>query len=514
MDRDMFGMYKTYFDDTGGLDKRASVKIAGVEVGWVEEINLLEGGQAEVKLMINKKNRLSKNAYAIIQQEGLIGAKNVEIDPGDPSSGPLVPGSTLSMPGKSPASIGDLLDQFRDIASSVHDIALSFRNVFATRRGEEAMRNSLDKISEASESISNFSAVLDRVLTKNEQSVHDTLVNVGKVSGHLDTAIPQFSQDVHGLADLLKDDVLPSVNKNFERLTLAFADDTLPKVSKLSDSAGGAFEKIGEASVHVGSSFEKVDSVVDKIDKGEGLVGKLINEDEMYYDIKKTVRGLKNYVGKAQSLDLYVDMHSETMYRTTLSKGYIEIKIRPSNDYFYQIQLVGDENGRVTRDVLHREYRDSHGTCLPVNALVENGRDKVRFAEEIHLTAQHRQTILFGFQFGKRFNRFAFRVGMFENTFGAALDFYVPLNTDKVHWLSTFEAFDLRGINRIKDTRPHFKWINRVFFLKNLYTAFGIDDFYSKRNASPFLGGGIRFGDDNLKYLMSMLPIGAIASTR
>src|SRR3954471_12716230 len=92
MDRDLYAPYKTYFDDTGGLDIKAPIKISGVDVGWVDSIVLLEGGKAEVNLMINKKNRLSQNAYALIQQEGLIGAKTLEIDPGDPSSGYLPPG--------------------------------------------------------------------------------------------------------------------------------------------------------------------------------------------------------------------------------------------------------------------------------------------------------------------------------------------------------------------------------------------------------------------------------------
>jgi phospholipid/cholesterol/gamma-HCH transport system substrate-binding protein len=47
LDQRLFYLYKTYFDDTGGLDEKASVKIAGVEVGWVEKIELLEGGKAE-----------------------------------------------------------------------------------------------------------------------------------------------------------------------------------------------------------------------------------------------------------------------------------------------------------------------------------------------------------------------------------------------------------------------------------------------------------------------------------
>jgi hypothetical protein len=41
--------------------------------------------------------------------------------------------------------------------------------------------------------------------------------------------------------------------------------------------------------------------------------------------------------------------------------------------------------------------------------------------------------------------------------------------------------------------------------MRNLYFAFGADDFISRHNANAFFGGGIRFGDDDLKYFFSSL---------
>ena len=118
---------------------------------------------------------------------------------------------------------------------------------------------------------------------------------------------------------------------------------------------------------------------------------------------------------------------------------------------------------------------------------------------------------MFGFQFGKRFDRLTARIGMFENSFGMAFDYYLPLKTDKLHWITSIEGFDFKGTNRIDDSRPHIRWINKVFFMKNIYTAFGFGDMFGKKTSAPFWGGGIRFGDDDLKYIMSSLPIGSFA---
>ena len=477
-DKDQFYLYKAYFDDTGGLSAKASIRIAGVEVGWVESVRLMPGGKAELELKIHGKNKLSKNAYAMIHQDGLIGTKSVEIDPGDPTTGFLLPGSALSMPGKTPTSVGELLDQFRGIASSIQDITNSIKSVFETRRSENEMKQALHSIAQASERMSDFSLILKQTMEKNQNNI-DSIIS-----------------DLKDAARNVPNSITTNANKIGTRI-----DETGKVVST-------TFGHVDEVAVLAKDTFRETGQVMEKINTGKGVVGKLINEDETYGDLKKTIGGFKEFVTKTQSLMLNVDMHTESMVRHTNSKGYLELRLRPYSDYFYVLQLVGDEQGSVSREVEYITRRDDKGNILRASDHDIPIERKIEFADQIEREIRKKNDVLFGLQFGKRFDRLAFRVGMFESTFGMGLDFYVPLKTDKVHWVTTVEAFDFRGTNRIDDNRPHVKWLNRAFFLKNIYTTFGVDDIYSKRNANPFFGGGIRFGDDDLKYFFSsMMPI-------
>lgn len=484
LDRNQYFTYKAYFDDTGGLTIKSSVKIAGVEVGWVESIELLDGGKAEVIMRVNKYNKLAKNAYAMIHQDGLIGTKNLEIDPGDSSTGLLLPGSTLSMPGKTPASVGELLDQFRDIAITIQDIASSFKSTFATRQGEDNMRTALGSIAKASDRIADFSEVLQRTMKNNEETVNTMLLDFKATAGDLRKHIPELAQSLQVNADKIVGDF-----------------------SSASQRVGTAFDSVEDASVQARDTFKEAGQVMEKINTGKGVVGKLINEEETYADLKKTLRGLKDYVTRTQALALGIDLHSETMLRNSNSKGYFELKLRPNSDCFYVVQLVSDERGSFQRQVRHTNRYDNKGAQLNPSDLDIPLHRKVEFAEVVERTVQTKNDILFGLQFGKRFSRLIFRIGLFENTFGVGCDYYVPLNTRWVHWITSFEAFDLSGVNRFDDSRPHLKWLNKAFFMKNLYTTFGIDDFASKRTASPFIGGGLRFSDDDLKYFISQLPL-------
>ncbi len=296
LDTAQHNVYKTYFDDTGGLDVKASVKIAGVDVGWVDCIELLSDGKAEIVMRINKNIRLAKNAYAIIGQEGLIGTKTLEIEPGDPQAGILLPGSVLSIPGRSPASVSNLLDQFRDIATSIQDIAYSFKNVFGTQKGEDEMKDALESIAKASDRIADFSEVLERTMKNNEENINSSLSNFDSVLSSFEDKTPSILKNL--------DETIPSIKDTSDRLRVAFADDTLPQVSS-------AFKSLQSTSDQAKETFRQAEVVVEKINTGKGVLGKLINEDETYDDIKKTVRGLKDYVAKTQSLKVDIDMHSE-----------------------------------------------------------------------------------------------------------------------------------------------------------------------------------------------------------
>jgi len=472
LDQRQYYSYKTYFDDTGGLDEKSPVKIAGVEIGWVEKINLLEGGKAEVLLKVHKRYKLARNAYATVQQEGLIGTKHIDVDPGDPTTGSLPPGSVLAMPGRAPTSVGDLLEQFKEIAGGIHDVVSSFKNTFGTRKGEENLKLALNSVAKASDRMANFSHVLERTLAKNENNLNGMIKDFRSTANHLVKAVPSIKDDFHGIK-------------------VAFADDTMPHLAAASKKVEG--------------TFDEAEKVMEKLNAGQGVLGKLINEDETYGDLKGAVKGFSKMVGKAESIDILLDMHSESLFKTDNSKGYFEASLRPYSDYFYKLQLVSDEHGSVKKTVKYRKRFDSHNNLLKTNDLTTQ-YERMDLADREEEVLQIKNDILFGFQFGKRFDRIALRVGLFESTFGAGVDYYVPLRTNKMHWVTTLEAFDFNGANRIDSNRPHVKWINRLFFMRNVYTTFGFDDICSKGNSSPFFGAGLRFGDEEIKYLLSYFP--------
>ena len=69
------------FPSVGGLKPGSSVEIAGVEVGRVDKIRLVDD-EAQAVLRINDGVQLQDDSIASIKTKGLIGEKYIRISPG------------------------------------------------------------------------------------------------------------------------------------------------------------------------------------------------------------------------------------------------------------------------------------------------------------------------------------------------------------------------------------------------------------------------------------------------
>lgn len=82
---ELFGgnYYRVYaeFGSVSGLKKGAKVEIAGVEVGKVSAIGLIED-RARVELSLRPEAKIGGDVFASIKTQGIIGDKYVQLTPG------------------------------------------------------------------------------------------------------------------------------------------------------------------------------------------------------------------------------------------------------------------------------------------------------------------------------------------------------------------------------------------------------------------------------------------------
>lgn len=97
------------FPSVGGLKPGSTVEIAGVEIGRVEAINLVEY-QARVTLRISSGVKLQEDSIASIKTKGLIGEKYLRISPG--GSEKIIPPKGRIREVEAPVDFEELLSKY------------------------------------------------------------------------------------------------------------------------------------------------------------------------------------------------------------------------------------------------------------------------------------------------------------------------------------------------------------------------------------------------------------------
>ena len=86
---------KAKFTSISGLTENGPVEIAGVEVGRIKAIHLVDG-QAMVELMLRPGLGLHEDAEARVRTKGMLGEKFIDIDPGNLAAPLLSPGGRIT----------------------------------------------------------------------------------------------------------------------------------------------------------------------------------------------------------------------------------------------------------------------------------------------------------------------------------------------------------------------------------------------------------------------------------
>jgi len=168
--------YSAEFSEASGLQKDNDVRIAGVKVGKVSDIEL-DGASVKVSFKV-KDAWLGDRTSAAIKIKTLLGQKYLSLDP--QGEGALNPGSAI--PRDRTMAPYDVLDAFRGLSQTVDDIdtkqlAQSFDTISQTfANTPEDVRGALSGLSKLSDTIASRDTQLSNLLA-NTREVSQTLVD-------------------------------------------------------------------------------------------------------------------------------------------------------------------------------------------------------------------------------------------------------------------------------------------------------------------------------------------------
>jgi phospholipid/cholesterol/gamma-HCH transport system substrate-binding protein len=191
--------YKAEFVDATGLVKGDDIRIAGVKVGSVEGISIVDRTRAMVTFSVQTDTALTKSTRADIRYRNLVGQRYIALTNEIGSTGVLEPGSTIPTSHTSPAlDLTVLFNGFKPLfqalsPADVNELSYEIIQVFQGQGG------TLNGMLEHTASITQTLADRDQVIGHLITNLNSVLAHVGDRNRQLNQLITTFRQFVGGL---------------------------------------------------------------------------------------------------------------------------------------------------------------------------------------------------------------------------------------------------------------------------------------------------------------------------
>lgn len=250
------------FNNVGGLLVDAPVRYAGVDAGRVKDIIPWEEGdetrRIRVVLSLDSWVTVRGKDEIFITSSNLFGDKLLEIRASDVDSRRVSPGEEI---------------QGRD-----------FKEVITL--AQELMENIID--SKTRENIKKFAQNI-RNLTDDDmqKAIRENLKNWNEVAVKMNSLFgPETEQRF--------DDLFAQLSQGIQNFS-----DASKKISefveKHGDNIGKAFDELREASEGIRDFTDSASLVIARINAGEGFLGHLVTDSEMYKDMASLIKGLEKW---------------------------------------------------------------------------------------------------------------------------------------------------------------------------------------------------------------------------
>jgi len=266
--KDVFNKSRTFFavyDATSGIQDAAPVSINGFNIGKVTNIGFLNKNSNKILLELTVYDPVSipSNSVARIFSLDLLGTKNVEIIMGD-SRNPAMDGDTLisgfqmSLSDEVNAQVAPIKEKAENLLSSLDTMVTVLQSVFNSETRSN-INASFISIRNTLTSLESTTYNLDTLVYGQRKRLERIMFNIEEITGN-------FRENEKNISTILS---------NFSAIS-----DTLAK------------SNLAKTITNVNSVLAQVDAITTKINKGEGSIGLLLNDQKLYDNLNKSASQL------------------------------------------------------------------------------------------------------------------------------------------------------------------------------------------------------------------------------
>ncbi|MBN2531228.1 MAG: MCE family protein [Deltaproteobacteria bacterium] len=302
--------FSIYFQNPGGLSPGVAVKVAGRKVGKVTEmtymglngpVNPVTGRptlvrvQAEIETMVFET--LRDDAHFYITTKGVLGDPFLEIDPGV-SDKPVAKSRKLF--GTDPPRLDLFLADAAELVRALNRLLVTNADSLDQLiKGTANLVTFADAFVQSGDDETGNKAKFARILENVEQITNETHSLVKNVNEkYVDN--PDVLRTIENLKSLSG-----KLNRELDPL-MSDVRSTLAILNRVGETLGPEEQKAIRDSLmrlvsvtqRADAALVRVDAMIARLQQGKGTVGQLLQDEEIYDDLKELLRDIKHHPWK------------------------------------------------------------------------------------------------------------------------------------------------------------------------------------------------------------------------
>lgn len=244
-------IFYAVYKHVGGLQPGTQVSINGFNVGNVNKITFKNGsGNLLVTFSVDSNFEFSKNSIAELYDTGIIGGKGIQINPvfdgapvaksGDTLISNIKPGLTDLLQQK----LAPLQSKIEGAVSNADSLLINFNDVL-DEETKRSLRESIQGLNVTVQSFQSSAATLNTLLADNKSKLDSSITNIN------------------------------TITTNFSAISDSIAQVGLSKTIRSLETTIG-----------------NLDKMLAKIESGEGTLGQLLNNEDLYNNLSEASKEL------------------------------------------------------------------------------------------------------------------------------------------------------------------------------------------------------------------------------
>ncbi|MFZ2173547.1 MAG: MlaD family protein [Rhodococcus sp. (in: high G+C Gram-positive bacteria)] len=232
--------YKALFTDAQGVTPGSDVTIAGVRVGKVNSVEIVDGdagtATALVDFQVQRDQELPADTSIAIRYGDLLGVRYLDLSAGSPGAGRLREGETIPLARTKPAlDLTSLFNGFKPLFDAidpqqVNDLATEVVAVFDGRKA--SMETLLKRVTDVTSNLANHDQVIGELIGNLETVVGTAAARAPELS-HLVDSLTEFTGMLAENNDVLIDTLDQSAAVS--RSALQIIDGRVPELTRSVD---------------------------------------------------------------------------------------------------------------------------------------------------------------------------------------------------------------------------------------------------------------------------------------